>query len=658
MKRFSTILITALCVLLIASNSFAAPKETWISVHSKNFMLVGNASEREIKQVATRLEQFRDVFTRLLPNANFTSPVPTTVIVFKSDSSYKPFKPLYNGKPASVAGYFQPGEDVNYITLTTEQGQENPYHTIFHEYVHLLVNNTLSGPPAWFNEGLAEYYSTFEVSDGDKKAMLGKVQASHVLRLREQKLLPLQTLFAVDHNSPLYNEKDKQSIFYAQSWALVHYLILGSDGQRAPQLGQFLNMLTAGMSIENAFRQAFQTDFAAIEKELKQYIQRDSFPAKVATFSQKLEFDKEMQVAAISEAEAQFYLGDLLLHTNRLDEAEARLKQALALDANLTMANASLGILRMRQKNFAEARQLLQRAVAANSQNYLAHYYYAYAVSREGMDENQMVSSYTPEAAALMRAELKKAIELAPTFPESYHLLAFVNIVMDDQLDEAAAMLKRAMQISPGRPEFSFMLAQVYMRKRDFKTARQLLEPLSRSSADPQMRQNAQSLLNAITSFEEQMGRRNSQGDASTSNGGERPTLGRRNPTGKTGAQPEGSAPTAPADPSSYLQEALRVPRDGEQRVQGTLVRIDCDAKGVWFIVKAGERTLKFHGPDFENIDLTNYTTGGVGDLSCGPRPPDNFVIVSFRPSTGGRVKADGEVSAIEFVPKDFKLKQ
>ncbi len=160
-KRYTVVLAIFLYSLaaLPASHS-ALAKDTWISVRSKNFFLVGNAGEKEVRQVATRLEQFREVFSRLFPRTTFTSPIPTTVVVFKSDSAYKPFKPVIDGKTLAVSGYFQAGREVNYITLTTEKREENPYAVIFHEYVHLLVNNTLgrTSIPTWFNEGLAEYY--------------------------------------------------------------------------------------------------------------------------------------------------------------------------------------------------------------------------------------------------------------------------------------------------------------------------------------------------------------------------------------------------------------------------------------------------------------------------------------------------------------------
>jgi len=84
--------------------------------------------------------------------------------------------------------------------------------------VHLLVDNTAGNVPAWFNEGLAEYYGAFAIEE-DRKVHLGELIPYHLMTLREEKLLPLRKLFAVDHYSPEYNERDKRGIFYAQSWA-------------------------------------------------------------------------------------------------------------------------------------------------------------------------------------------------------------------------------------------------------------------------------------------------------------------------------------------------------------------------------------------------------------------------------------------------------
>jgi tetratricopeptide (TPR) repeat protein len=656
MKRRVFFLPAIVLLLLVTSVSTVSAKDTWTSVRSQNFFLVGNASEKEIRQVATRLEQFRDVFTRLFNRIKFTSPVPTTVVVFKSEGSYKPFN------PRNDAGYFQPGPDVNYITLTTERrsDEDDPFHVIFHEYTHLLVNNTMTNIPLWFNEGLAEYYSTFYLDD-ERKAFLGQVISNHVLYLRDQKLLPLKTLFTVDHSSPYYNESNKRGVFYAESWALVHYLIQGNKGQRLPQFGTFLELLARGAPVEDSFKKAFQVDYSVIEKELKDYVQGNHYTMTRATFEKKLEFDTEMQSAQLTEAEAQSYLGDLLLHVGDLGGAEKRLEQALQLNPDLAMANSSLGLVRVRQGKFAEAKSLLQKAVAANSQNYMVHFNYAFALSRVGMSEGNMVSGYSLEAADEMRAELKKAIELSPTFPESYHLLAFVNLVRNEQIDESISLVRRGMALSPGRAEFSFMLAQLYMRKQDFKGARQILEPVAQGSgADQQLRANAQSLLNTMTRLEAQMAlfkeRQSEMKDGSGSGGGQPPRLSRRGDPA-SGTPPKEDATEEPLLNTEY-EIPIRKPEAGEEQVLGQLLRIDCDAKGATFTVKVGDRMLKLRTTNFNEIKFTTYTPDVTGQISCGPRNPASNVVVTFRPSKDARAKFNGEPVTLEFVPKDFELKK
>jgi Flp pilus assembly protein TadD len=85
----------------------------------------------------------------------------------------------------------------------------------------------------------------------------------------------------------------------------------------------------------------------------------------------------------MSEAEAEAYLGDLLAHIDRREDAAARLGRALNLDPKLSFAHASLGMLLARRQRFDDARRHLREAVATGAQNYLAHYYYAFALSRE-----------------------------------------------------------------------------------------------------------------------------------------------------------------------------------------------------------------------------------------------------------------------------------
>ena len=641
MKRFTFPLAVTLCLLAIVSHhTTVAAKDTWVSVRTKNFSLLGNGGEKDVRRVGFKMEQFREVFTRLFPNMKFKTPVPTTIVVFKSDSSFRPFKPK-----ANTAGYFQAGPDVNYIALSTEGIGEDPFSIIFHEYTHLLVNNTFENAPVWFNEGLAEYYSTFSITD-DQKFALGSPIGPHVFLLRQSRMLPLRTLFEVDHKSPHYNETNKQSIFYAQSWALMHLLIIGKAG-RVQQLGKFIELLDFKVPLERAFQEAFGTTFEAMEKELRTYVGQDRYNVVRGHFERKLELDTTTEAATLSEAEAQAYLGDLLLHSDRKD-AYTYLEKALKLDPNLAMAHASLGLAYFREGKVNEARASLERAVAANSQNYLAHYYYAYTLSSSGPDEKPTNIGYPPEVAAKIRQHLQKAISLRPDFPEAYNLLAFVSLVTGKDIDEAIASLKDVLSSSPGRHNLTFRLGQLYLQKGDYKTARQLLEQLIKSNADEQMRKQSQTLLTQLNTIEEHRARydaaKKSQGSVDTS------TL-----TEAEVADAPTSKEAPPTDPSHYLREALRSPAAGETQLQGALVKIECEAKGIVFVVKTASSLLRLRTASFDNIELTTYDPAVQGEITCGERK--NVVVVCYLPNTDKRVKADGTLKSIEFVPADFKLK-
>lgn len=458
MKRLITHVVSVCLLLALSQHPIIAKdstKDSWISVHTKNFLLVGNAKEKEIRKVGIRLEQFREVFSVLFPKMQFNTPVPTTVVVFKSDDSYTPFKPSPN-----IAGYFQPGPDVNYITLTTEvRGRQDPFTIIFHEYTHLLIRNTFRDVPDWFNEGLAEYYSTLKIS-GDQKFTLGIPIDHHVFLLRENNMLPLRTLFEVDHKSPYYNGGEKQGIFYAQSWALMHYLIIGTAG-KVEQLGKFLELLGSQAPLDQAFQQAFGVTFEVMEKDLREYVKKKRYNVLIGEVEEKLELNTDAVATPLPEAEAQAYLGDLILHSHA-PGAHWYLEKALRLDPNLAMAHASLGMVYFREGNLDKAQASLERAIATDSRNFLAHYYYALVLSGA---ETGNVTGYPADVATKIREHLQKAIALRPDYPESYKLMAFVSLVTGENVDEAIALVKRLLEVLPGRRDLINMLAQLYIRK-------------------------------------------------------------------------------------------------------------------------------------------------------------------------------------------------
>ena len=188
-----------------------------------------------------------------------------------------------------------------------------------------------------------------------------------------------------------------------------------------------------------------------------------------------------MQRTSLSEGEANHYLGDLLLHIGRDSDAERYFKQAIALDPGFIPAYAALG----RSTSISDVtrkRRSICRKATPRQQNYMIHYFYAYVLeprrSRSGRADKRILD----RDAAVMREQLLRAIKLAPNYAPAYYLLALVDLVTDERLDEALEMAQSARQLAPSNQAIRCCWHEIYLRRADTGAARQILEPLTRDS--------------------------------------------------------------------------------------------------------------------------------------------------------------------------------
>lgn len=670
-RLLQLLLLTFVFLAFFQTSVFA--KDEWIMVQSKNFKLMGNASERDIRKVATKLEQFREVFSRVFAGVNFSSAIPTNVIVFKSDSAYKPFKPKRaDGKIDNfVAGFFQPGEDENYITLSTEGEDARTFEVIFHEYVHFLVNTNIgkSKVPPWFNEGLAEYYSTFAIED-DQKAKLGFPQQNHLDLLAQTKLLPLETLFAVSNYGLLQQGNHSRSIFYAESWALIHYFV---QTGKTEGLSKFLLLLMKDTPPETAFQDSFQMNYAQMEKELGKYVSQNSYKYSVITFQNKLVFENEMQTFPLSEAATNAYLGDLLFHNNRADDSEAFLQKAISLDDKQSAAYTTLGMVKFRRGKYDEAKTYLEKAVSDDQKNPLALYYYAYTLSRE--NEDNLGSKFSAETSAKMRNALKKSIALNPSFAGSYDLLAFISLVNNENLDEAIQLLRKALAIQPGNQQFAMRIAEIYLRQQKYDEAKTIAEKIAKTADEPEIKSRAESLkLNiermqenraqyeaSLKQYEESVKDRSNQrvkqNEDSVKDRTNQPVLARRGSREEKVLTPEEAARLQEEEKMISLNEAVGKAKPGERQVIGHITKINCVSEKVNYTVKTDKETFSLFSKDFQSLTLVDLSgKGNNAQVGCAENLANINSVITFRESSASKSGISGELTAIDFVPDNFKF--
>ena len=615
-------LAAAVLAMLVAAPAAAAPK--WSRLRTPNFVLIGEGGDRPLRDVAERLEQFREVFGRLFPSTRKAMPAPIVVYVFTSRKAYEPFMPVYNGKRVDVAGYFQATPGAYYITLDG-QASGRGFPVIFHEYVHLLTGNALADVPVWFNEGLAEYYQTYEMSG--REATLGKVNEHHVFSLRER-FIPLAGLLAVNHQSPMYNEGDRRSVFYAESWALVHYLLLGNPERRA-QLPAFLQKYADGVATAIAVREAFGVSEAQLEKELKQYVQQSFYRSTSYTFPEKVAVDKDWTIDQPSEADGQAALADLLLALRRYDEARARAEAALRAMPTHPRALAVLGRLSAADGQAGEAAALLDRAIAGAPDDYLPPYYKALALLRPGTSGSQSTST---EAARTALPLLHRATTLSPSLADGHGLAAWASLLSGNYVD-AKGSAATAFTLSP-RHEYALLHARARVHLLD-QGVRPALTALVERGSEEWIRKDAMSLLTHLASLERAA-----------------PSMQPNPDRARLSGSPDAAGASATATPPRIVP-VFRPIAPGEIRELGQFEGVDCPrGAGLVFRIRTPERVMRLATTAFDKVEFFTYRPDPPGSVGCGARKPER-VYVTYRPGQGPG--ADGTVVAIELLADDYQ---
>jgi tetratricopeptide (TPR) repeat protein len=637
-----------LATTLALGRPCAAAQPPWLGARTAHFQLVGHVGAPELQALAASLEEFRAVFAQLWPRDAFDAQGSTVIVVFADDAEYTPFKPLHAGQPDPfVAGYFKPGHDLSYITLAAGGAHADATVVLFHEYAHALVRDRYGRVPLWFNEGLAEYHSVYALAPAQRQVRTGKPLAGRVQYLRTHPLIPLATLLTAERDSPLYNEHDQRGIFYAQSWAFVHYLLSDRTGARQRQLADFLRRTGDGAPVADAVRQSFQLEPSALERQFAAYVRAGRYAEQGETIAEVPRPAPPAAVRQLSDAEALAQLGDLLLRTDRLAEAHDYLDRALALDPALAAAHISLGLLHLQEGRLADATAQLQRAAAADPRNHLAHYYYADLLRREGADTERTVAGYV-ERTNLIRAEIKQAVALAPDFLDAQGLLVLTDIERNPQLEEATATLARLLAVAPKRGDFKLMSAQLKLRQEDFAAARAQLQALADDTkTDAMLRLQARALLDTVPAREKLAAERRLWADAGPSDADSGPAAA---DSDSAVAAPRAWQPCDMPEPGPQFKH-LRF--NGEQAC-GRLVKVECDAAGVLLFVQAGERLLRLHSSALNRVRFVTYTTDVRGKIECGERSRPEPVLVTYRRPRPDELPTDGELTAVEFVPEDW----
>jgi len=403
-------------------------------------------------------------------------PRPNFIYIFKNQESFDAYNIRFGGKLAEISGLFHSGWDANYIIMSAAWNQD-PRPTIYHEFTHQFVESNLSAVPAWFDEGLAEYYSTF-VGD-DRRAALGKPVPEHVEWLSYHSFIPLKQFFEQAYDPDFFTEVTRGGTFYAQSWALVHYL-LANGAERRTQAGNFLDGIKQGLSPEAALRASLHTSLDALQQACQAYVAAGRFNYSQVTFTDKFHVDDRAKVRPMSRAESLARLGELLHHLQeeRVADAEAHLREALRLEPDSGVALMNMGTLMASKGEFEQALAYYEKAAASRREDPLLAYREARALLHRKEGERS-VGEHSGEAipeATLARARdlLNRAIKIRPNFAEAYIELGNLANLPGGDLKGGIQALEKARTLMPSRLDASMNLFFLYLES-DNRAAAQAL---------------------------------------------------------------------------------------------------------------------------------------------------------------------------------------
>ena len=457
----------------------------WFETRTAHFNVYSCGPAQAVNQVAGQLEEFCEAYSQLAGVQAVASP-PIVVMAFPDHRTMKPFLPLYHGQPENLAGFFQRSSDENLIVLSLpEPGAVSAgMAVVFHEYAHLLFRRNDRVWPLWLKEGMAEIYSTFETTG--QRALIAQPIEHHLQLLKREPLMPLSELFAVTPDSPQYNERERQGIFYAESWLLTHFLMAGDNAGYRSRFGNYTALLREGQSPVQAFTNALQTTLPAMEAELRRYLARDRFEPVQLNFPENVTAAKPFVTRSLTPVEVCFHLGDELFRIDRLDDAEKNFTDAQKLAPGSPLPYEGFGLLAVRREQTDPALREFKEALQRGSTSYRVYYFDAWLKFR-----------LPAKAAGEIHDELLKSILLMPWFSPSHELFGILELAQGN-LSLATQHLQLAVQLEPENSYYLLALADAQMRSSDITAARRTLTALLLPTVEAKLRARAEELFRQI----------------------------------------------------------------------------------------------------------------------------------------------------------------
>lgn len=487
--------VFALCASLTGTLADASEHfDVWSEVRSPHFLAVGNLGPKKERQVAQQFEQLRAAFHSSFPAFRVDLGQPIVIVVLKDEEEMKEWLP----QDWEAKGHFHPSGVYfstparDFVVFRMDPAGEDPYHTLCHEYAHALLHLNFRTLPPWLNEGLAEFFGNCSL--GEKDVRVGQIDRNHLRTLAENQLLPLAELFRAQQDSVYYNEENEASLFYAESWAFVHYLILDPQASEEHLLPKFLAAWQESGDQVEAAKKTFG-DSHRLDLLLQNYARMPN-PSITQVPIALAGAANSYPTRDLSPAEVLVFRGDFYVRRDQPDLGRQTLSQALQMDPTLAAAHEAMSLYYFLQKNYEAAIRESQEAIRLRGSGFLAYFLYGASLL-----ENH---SFSQESLQAAQDSLEEAARRNPAYAPAHFRLSLLYSQDHAKQSQAIAAARRATELEPGSTFYLLNLGdQLVNNFRDLE-ARSLAENVLRTARTPVEQKLAHEILNKIQEHEVQ----------------------------------------------------------------------------------------------------------------------------------------------------------
>jgi tetratricopeptide (TPR) repeat protein len=598
----------------------SAEVASWVEVRTAHFVVASDAGEGAARGVATDFEQIRALFHATFPELRVDPPQPIRIVVTRDEATMRMITPDEWGGPEHVhpSGVFHSDGEKDYIVLRLDAEGTTAFHTSYHEYTHSLMHLNFSRLPLWVREGVAEFFGNSLLSG--ERATTGTVDRGHVYVLSKNEWLPMETLFQVSETSPFYNERDPASVFYAESWATVHYLLLDPEARRADLFKKYLVEWDSGADAVSAGRTSLG-DLKTFELAVKKYVGQANWRPGVELPGIAGLESASWKVRTLAPAEVLALRGDYFTHRRMMDEARPLLEEAAKTGPEIAGVREALGYFYFRNSDFAEAQEQMKRAIALGAEDFTPYFVLGSLELRNVAESEDDVRD--------ARKNLERAAELNPVFAPTFEALTQAYSRSAETQGKALAAAEMAVKLDPESRSYRMNLAYTLLNNGKTSQARAVAEKLEVTAGSEDEKRSARSVLEAIADEEEWQKAGISEGT----------TMQFGPPGGGASASSASSTSGVSGGSSSAGSAHVSHRQLGPPEwmaVDGSIAAVDCArSPELTLTVNLPRGPMDFHAKDFGAVSVSGPSAGAVPALSSCKSWTGRNVKIWFRMAQG-----------------------